>query len=162
MAIDGFETQGGSKNYKGQYASLKFPRYVYKEYPKHVKDPEGKVLGVAGNAMEEAELLANAGLDAQVVDPVAAMRAELEEAKRKLSQYEGKDPANQIAAKNLGKQTASVEMLPAESPTESSALAAGGKPENPLLKKHDPHVVTGAPQPQGSAPKVGAPLKSGV
>ncbi len=146
-----------TRRYKGQFASLKFPKRQYHEYPKVIKDLAGKKLGRATNAMEEQALLEGAGLDAQKVDPVAAMQAELEVAKRKLAQYEGKDPANQIAAKKPGARTASVEMLPEEvkepAAKEEDPPKASG---NPLLK------AAGLPGPAGTAPKIDTPLKPGI
>ncbi len=149
-----------TRRYKGQFASLKFPRRVYKEYPKVIRSPDGKKLGRATNAMEEAEILANAGLEVSAVDPLAALQAQLAEAQEKLSQYEGKDLSKQIAAKKSGPQTSSVEMLPADAPAAESAAEPEviAKP-NPLLK---PAALPGSPAPIGSAPKVAAPLKSGV
>ena len=124
-----------TRRYKGQFASLKFPRRVYKEYPKIIKDPSGKKIGRAINAMEEAEILANAGLAANAVDPVAAMAAELEEAKRKLAQYEGKDTAKNIAAKPTGAKTQSVEMLPEDKVEVAPDVPKQGPvAANPLLK----------------------------
>lgn len=146
-----------TRRYKGQFASLKFPRRVYKEYPKVIRSPDGQKLGRALNAMEEAEILANAGLEVSAVDPLAALQAQLAEAQEKLSQYEGNDLSKQIAAKKSGPQTSSVEMLPADAPAASEQEVVA-KP-NPLLK---PQTPAGNPLPQGSAPKVSAPLKSGV
>lgn len=151
-----------TRRYKGQFASLKFPRRVYKEYPKVIRSPDGKKLGRATNAMEEAEILANAGLEVSAVDPLAALQAELAAAQEKLSQYEGKDLSKQIAAKKSGPQTATVEMLPESAPdpipSGVSQPPVEAKP-NPLLK---PQTPAGSPAPVGSAPKVSAPLKSGV
>lgn len=156
-----------TRRYKGQFASLKFPRRVYKEYPKVIRDPSGKKIGRATNAMEEAEILANAGLEVSAVDPLAALQAQLAEAQEKLSQYEGKDLSKQIAAKKSGPQTATVEMLPADAPAGDAANVVeqqigevkGSPVPNPLLKPASP---AGVPAPVGSAPKVSAPLKSGV
>lgn len=149
-----------TRRYKGQFASLKFPRYLYQEYPKLIYDPAGAKIGHANNAMEEAEILAGAGLEVNAIDPLAALQAELAAARESLAKYEGNDPAKQIAARKPGPQTSSVEMLPA------SASAATTEPEpevvakpNPLLK---PQTLAGSPSPVGTAPKVSAPLKSGV
>lgn len=38
------------------YSNMKFPVYEFKEYPKHVTGPDGKVIEVQ-NAYEEAEIL---------------------------------------------------------------------------------------------------------
>jgi hypothetical protein len=160
-----------TRNYKGQFASLKFPKRVYQEYPKVIRDPAGAKIGRATNAMEEAEILAKAGLEVGAVDPIAAMKAELTAAKEKLAQYEGADASKQIAAKKSGAQTQSVEMLPVREP-EVEGANAGVKENpaektqgNPLLGTKPPFVGSqgiGAPQPVGTAPKVSAPLKSGV
>lgn len=148
-----------TRRYKGQFASLKFPRRVYKEYPKVIRSPDGQKLGRALNAMEEAEILANAGLEVSAVDPLAALQAQLAEAQEKLSQYEGNDLSKQIAAKKSGPQTSSVEMLPADAPAAATAEPEVIAKPNPLLK---PQTLAGSPSPVGTAPKVSAPLKSGV
>lgn len=162
-----------TRRYKGQFASLKFPRYQYQEYPKIIYDPAGAKIGRATNAMEEAEILAGAGLEVNAIDPLKALQAELAAARESLAKYEGNDPAKQIAARKPGPQTASVEMLPASAPAAEAEkqaefagsdgigqapLNASAKP-NPLLK---PQAPTGSPSPIGTAPKVSAPLKSGV
>lgn len=145
---------GGAEYYKGQYASLKFPKFEHKEYPKQVKDKTGKILGRAMNAKEEADLLEANGLEHSDIDPLKHALAEAAELRAKLSQYEGKDPTNQIAAKTSLKTTASVEMLPADTPVAETAPVVNNAPAsvtgNPLLKDKVTPVANA--HPPGTAP----------
>lgn len=163
-----------TRRYKGQFASLKFPRYLYQEYPKLIYDPAGAKIGHANNAMEEAEILAGAGLEVNAIDPLVALQAELAAARESLAKYEGNDPVKQIAARKPGPQTSSVEMLPAKEPEVAGAndgvkenpaekIISGAKP-NPLLKMQQGvgSQGVGKPAPIGSAPQVVKPLASGV
>ena len=147
--------QGSPENYKGQYASLKFPPYKYQEYPKllYKDDTRKAVLGTAQNAMEEKELYASIGVDKVDIDPLGAALDEVSILRAKLAQYEGFNAAEQIAPTKLAAvRTNTVEMLPEETSAPVPA-AAVAKPANPLLKAAS--QPAGSPLPVGSAPKIG-------
>lgn len=144
---------GGAENYKGQYASLKFPKFVYQEYPKHVKNASGTLLGVANNALEEAEILGQHGLEHKDVDSLAHAMSENEALKAKLAQYEGGAGVPQIAAQPR-KSTTTVEMLPQEHgsvvPQHEETSPEGANPTyNPPLGG-DPATTRPAVKPAGS------------
>jgi hypothetical protein len=147
--------QGSPENYKGQYASLKFPPYKYQEYPKtlYKDDTRKAVLGIANNAMEEKELYASIGVDKVDIDPLGAALDEVSILRAKLAQYEGSNAAEQIApTKPAGVRTNTVEMLPEEAPAPMPPTVVA-KPANPLLKPAS--QPAGSPLPVGSAPKIG-------
>lgn len=152
------EIQGGAENYKGQYGSLKFPRYVYKEYPKVIRNTAGKVLGTVESATQERELLEANGESADKIDPLAAAQAENEELRARLALLEA--GAAKITKPTAGPKTQSVEMLPESTAAEKLAdKPAEVKAANPLMK---PVTVPGTPQPVGSAPKLTTPVSPGV
>src|SRR5882757_5685147 len=149
-------TQGSPEHYKGQYASLKFPKFEQKEYPKllYTDESRKKILGTAQNAMEEKELYASIGVEKVDIDPLGAALDEVSVLRAKLAQYEGlADQA--IPVKTAGVRTETVQMLSEATPTPAVI-----KSENPLLKGAG--QPAGQPQPIGSAPKIDKVLSPGV
>lgn len=153
------EIQGSPEGYKGMYGSLKFPKLPHQEYPKLIYTAEGKIKGTANNAMEEKEIYASMGVDKIDIDPLGAALDEVALLREKLAQYEGNDPAKQIASSGKGKvQTSTVEMLPAEEkPAVEVAPTKEASKANPLLQK-----TPGSPLPVGSAPEIKKQLNPGV
>lgn len=143
---------GSPENYKGQYASLKFDPYKFKEFPKAVY-LEGKLIGTANNLLEEKELYAARGIERDDIDPMTSLRDENAELKAKLAQFESGQPA---VGRTNAVRTATVEMLPETSTVKIAEVAPAKPAGNPLLKP------AGSPGPVGSAPPVSTRIDPGV
>lgn len=150
---------GSPENYKGQYASLKFDPYKFKEFPKAVY-LDGKLIGTANNLLEEKELYAARGIDRADIDPMTSLRDENAELKAKLAQFESGQPA---VGRSPGVQTNTVAMLP-----ESAKRGPGdGVAGDNVIPEHLEDSPRGAnptynPPPGGdpaanAVPKPGAP-----
>lgn len=151
------EMQGSPENYKGMYAGLKFPRFVHQEYPKiiYADEERRKIAGTAQNAKEEKEIYDRLGIEKEDLDPMGAAMDEIAQLRAKLAQYEGSDPAKQLAAKVNAPKTNTVQPLSASAPQAAQGPAPAEAKPNPLMQK-------GSPLPVGSAPKIDAPMKPGV
>lgn len=151
---------GSPENYKGQYASLKFDPYKFKEFPKAIY-VDGKVIGTANNLMEEKELYASRGIDKGDIDPLRASQDEVAELRAKLAQFEAGQPAT---GRSTAPRTNTVEMLPAGSQKMGPGDDVAGDNVIPEHLEDSPRGAnpTYNPPPDGdparnAVPKPGAP-----
>lgn len=113
---------GSPENYKGQYGSLKFDSYKYREFPKTIY-VEGKLIGTANNLLEEKELYASHGIERGDIDPMTSLRDENAELKARLAQFESGQPAT---GRSTGVRTNTVAMLPED---DGKQQQDAGKPQ---------------------------------
>ncbi len=148
---------GSPENYKGQYGSLKFDPYKFREFPKVIY-VDGKVIGTAANLMEEKELYASRGIDKGDIDPMSAAQDEIAELRAKLAQFEAGAPA---VGRKAGVQTNTVAMLP-DSPATNGVTNEPEKTETKAEAPKGNPLLAGKPGPQGTAPKVETQINPGV
>lgn len=148
---------GSPENYKGQYGSLKFDPYKYREFPKSIY-VEGKLIGTANNLMEEKELYASRGIDKGDIDPMSAAQDEIAELRAKLAQFEtGKPPVG----RSPGVRTNTVEMLP-EGPDTPPQMGPGdGVIGDNVIPEHLEDSPRGA-NPTYNPPPGGDPARNAV
>lgn len=104
--------------YQGVYASMDFPPYVYKEFPKYVKRPDGREK-VCENAREELDFMADA-VDTR--QPPSALEAERD---KLASTLEDKDAELAAANSAIAQLKAEMKALEAKAPPPAPAIRKG-------------------------------------